>query len=307
MNRKNSPLDSLRASIEARMPSLVGDLRALARDHAPEAPRREAGFSITNVDTTAVVRIYDEIWWLGVDAAVLVDELAAITQPQIRVEINSPGGNVFDGIAIYNALRNHPAEVTTRVDGIAASIASIIFQAGDRRVMNPAAQLMIHNAHGVTAGDSRDHAEMAELLDQQDGVLAAIYAAHGSEDAEHYRSLMNAETWLTAERAVAEGLADEIVEPARKTEASTTLVDEITAAVDAATGVISSARRVDALRAEAGKSLSNTCRESLAGLRDVLGQLDGLLTPPADETPRWTEAEIEARLRELDRRLASTR
>ncbi len=307
MNRKLGPLDSLRSQLEQRMPQFVGDLRALARDHVPAAPVREAGFTITNVADTAVVRIYDEIWWLGVDAAVLVDELSAVTAPQIRVEINSPGGNVFDGIAIYNALRNHPAHVTTRVDGIAASIASIIFQAGDRRVMNPAAQLMVHNAHGVTAGNSRDHADMAELLDQQDAVLAAIYAAHGSEDAEHYRGLMNAETWLTADRAVAEGLADEVLVPAAKTEARASLADEISAVADAARGVLEKAAQVSASRAATGEKLSNKVTEGLDGLKATLDELTAATAgrDQEDEERAQALAELEARRRENARRLAS--
>ena len=121
-------MSKLHDRLRAKLPDKIGDLRALARDHAPEAVRqREAGYNITNLADESVVRIYDEIWWLGVNALDLVADLDAITSPKIRVEINSPGGDVFDGIAIYNALRNHPAHVTTRVDGIAASIASWAF------------------------------------------------------------------------------------------------------------------------------------------------------------------------------------
>jgi enoyl-CoA hydratase/carnithine racemase len=187
---------------------------------------------------------------------------------------------VFDGIAIYNALRNHPAYVTTRVDGIAASIASVIAQAGDRRIMQPAAQVMIHNAWGMTVGDNRDHDEMADLLRQQDAVLAGIYAARSGRSADDFRPLMDAETWMTAERAVAEGLADEIVEPAAKQPPTALLHDQILAAVDAVAECRTSAERVVALRADAGKSLSVRNREGLDGLRAEMDRLSRLLDVP---------------------------
>ena len=119
---------------------------------------------------------------------------------------------MFDGIAIYNALRSHPAHVTTRADGLAASIASVIFQAGDHRVMQPASQMMIHRAWGAAVGHAGDMASFAEVLEQQDSVIAGIYASHSDNDADHFHELMNAETWLTDARAVEEGLADEVAD-----------------------------------------------------------------------------------------------
>jgi len=192
---------------------LIEGLRNKTAAHATNAPRREAGYTISNaLGDEAVIRIYDEIWWLGVNAIDLIAELDQITASVIRVEINSPGGDVFDGIAIYNALRSHPAKVTTRVDGIAASIASVIFQAGDRRVVQPSGQLMIHNAWTVAVGDANDLDDVAAILRQQDTVIAGIYAARSGRPVDEFRTMMDAETWMTAERAVAEGLADEIVD-----------------------------------------------------------------------------------------------
>jgi len=274
----------------------IGRLRNLADGKTPLA--REAGYLIRNADDEeAVVRIYDEIWWLGINAQDLVADLDAITAPKMRVEINSPGGDVFDGIAIYNALRSHPAQVTTRVDGIAASIASIIAQAGDVRIMQPAAQMMIHNAWGLTVGDTRDHADMVELLAQQDEILAGIYAGRSGRDVDHFRDLMNAETWLTGQRAVDEGLADVVVDPNENDAPSAkarTLHDEIVDAVDAVSDAISSAERVAALRADAGKDLSVVNREGLAGLLDAAERLRGLLTETEDNegSEVWTDVEL---------------
>src|SRR5690606_20686326 len=132
----------------------------------------------------AVVRVYDEIWDLGINAQDFVSDLDDITAPKMRVEINSPGGDVWSGIAIYNALRMHPASVTTRVDGIAASIASVIAQAGDTRIMLGGSQMMVHNAWGLTVGNRLDHAEMADVLEHQDGLIASIYATASGKDAD---------------------------------------------------------------------------------------------------------------------------
>lgn len=276
-------LDDLRSRFKARLPEVIADLREKAKTH--DAPAREAGYSIQNsAGDEAVVRIYDEIWFLGVNALDLAADLDAITAPKIRVEINSPGGDVWDGIAIYNALRNHPAHVTTRVDGIAASIASVIAQAGDTRLMMSGSQMMIHNAWGLTVGNHADHTEMAAVLAQQDAVIASIYASRSGGDSDEFRALMEAETWMTAEDAVAHGLADGVYEPTKNEPADTkarALIDEIQAAVDAVDLAAESAERVVALRADAGKPLSNVNREGLAGLHARLGDLVDLLT--ADE------------------------
>lgn len=271
----------LRDRLRSRLPEAIADLRQRVQDHAPSY-EREAGYTVRNATgDEAIVRIYDEIWFLGVNADDFVRDLDTITAPRMRVEINSPGGDVFDGIAIYNALRTHPAHVTTRVDGIAASIASVIAQAGDHRIMLSSSQMMIHNAWGVTVGDHQDHAEMSALLAQQDDIIAGIYASRSGGDKDNFRTLMDAETWLSDERAVAEGLADEVIEPDRKVapqDRGPTLNDKIASAVSAVDEAVSSAEQVTAIRAEAGKTLSVVNRESLVGLRDVIERIDGLLS-----------------------------
>lgn len=157
-----------------------------------------------------MVRIFDEISLLGVTAEQFAADLDGVEAAQIEIQINSPGGSVFDGIAIYNTLRNHPASITTRVVGLAASIASVIVQAGDVRILDESAQMMIHRARGVTFGTAADHDEMADVLRQQDDVIAGIYARRGAKPVIAYRRMMGAETWFTAEEAVNEGLADSV-------------------------------------------------------------------------------------------------
>jgi ATP-dependent Clp endopeptidase proteolytic subunit ClpP len=282
----------MEAQIRGQMPDVIASLRAKASEHAVEAPRREAGYSIQNAaGDEAVVRIYDEIWFLGVNALDLATDLDAITAPKIRVEINSPGGDVFDGIAIYNSLRNHEAEITTRVDGIAASIASVIAQAGDHRIMVAASQMMIHNAWGLTVGDSGDHEDMAGILRQQDDVIASIYAARSGKPADEFIALMDAETWMTADQAVEHGLADEVFTPPSKAK-DDTLEAKIAAAVSAADVAVSSAETVSAIRAEVGKTLSMKNRESLSGLRDSIDEICGLLNDETDEHPDVVDARM---------------
>ncbi len=282
-------LEKARQDMRGHMPDVIANLRQQAVSHAPDMPRREAGYSIVNAaGDEAVVRIYDEIWDLGVNALDLANELDTITAPKIRVEINSPGGDVWSGIAIYNSLRAHPAEVTTRVDGIAASIASVILQAGDHRVMLAGSQAMIHNAWGLTVGDNRDHADMVDILAQQDGIIASIYAARSGKPEAGFRELMNAESWMTAAEAVAEGLADEVYEPPSKTkDKAPTLTDRIADVVLNATSVVGDVERLVAGHGEAGAALTGAKREGLVALRDVARRADGLLN---DETPQHPDA-----------------
>lgn len=166
----------------------------------------------------AEIFIYDEIGGsFGVAADEFVQDLQKITADNITVRINSPGGAVFDAIAITNALIQHPANVTTRVDGLAASAASIVAMAGDTVEMMVGSQLMIHDAMGAEMGNAREMREMAKFLDAQSDNLASIYANKGG-DKQDWRALMLAETWMFAQEAVDMGLADSVYTRAAKRE-----------------------------------------------------------------------------------------
>lgn len=162
------------------------------------------------------VFIYDEIGGsMGVDAATFAHELNEITTPQITVRINSPGGSLFDGIAIYNTLVQHRSRVLTRVDGIAASAASIIAMAGDEVEMMLGSQLMIHDASAAMAGNASDMAAMSEFLNRQSQNITGIYVRKAGGKAEDWRDKMLAETWFFADEAVEIGLADRIYSPSK--------------------------------------------------------------------------------------------
>ena len=168
------------------------------------------------VSGVAEIDIYDEIGYWGVTAQDFLNDLRGVTASAITVRLNSPGGEIFDGVAIANALASHPATVTAQVDSLAASIASVIAVAGaDRVVMMPHSQLMIHDGSGLAFGNAQEVRELAELLDRQSNNIAAVYAAKAGGTVEDWRALMLAETWYTAEEAVAAGLADEVMDLGR--------------------------------------------------------------------------------------------
>lgn len=159
----------------------------------------------------AALYIFDEInpMW-GIGAQEVVDQLKSIDASQIDVHINSPGGNVFDGIAIMNALRNHKANITVKVDGLAASIASVIAMAGDTIVMSLGSQMMVHNPSGFAMGDAKTMRELADTLDKSRASIASIYADRAGGTVDAWGTAMDAETWYTAQEAVDAGLADKV-------------------------------------------------------------------------------------------------
>ena len=165
----------------------------------------------------ATIQIFDQIgedWFggSGVSAKAFSQTLQDIGQGPLVVEINSPGGNVWDGLSIYNMLRGRQAPVTTRVVGIAASIASIIALAGDTVEMAEASLFMIHDPSGMVAGTSEDMRKMADALDQHAEVLAGIYAKATGKPVPQIRAAMKAETWFTAQEAIQFGLAHRATE-----------------------------------------------------------------------------------------------
>jgi ATP-dependent protease ClpP protease subunit len=157
---------------------------------------------------SADVMVYDEIGGWGITALDFARELQNITAASINLRINSPGGDVFDSIAIYNSLRDHPAKIHVTVDSLAASGASVITMAGDTVTMNRGSQLMIHDAYTITIGNEDDLRETADLLGRISDTIAALYAARAGGDAGQWRDRMRAETWYSAAEAVSAGLAD---------------------------------------------------------------------------------------------------
>lgn len=177
---------------------------------------RDNWYRIRNVTgSAAAVHLYDEIGLYGITAADFVRDLSGLDVDSIDLYVNSPGGEIFDGIAIMNCLRSHRARVTVQIDGLAASIASVIAMAGDRIIMAPHSQMMIHDGSGLCVGDAADMRAMAELLDKQSENIAAVYAERAGGTKAQWRKRMQEETWYTAAEAVEAGLADEVAKPRR--------------------------------------------------------------------------------------------
>jgi ATP-dependent protease ClpP protease subunit len=172
---------------------------------------RRDWFSIENKADATDVFIFDAIMEGGTSAGQFQQELNAVKSPIINLYLNSPGGLVHEGTAIYNALKQHPARVHAQVQGIAASIASVIFMAGDTREMSPGSLAMIHPAHGMVLGNAKDMRQAAEVLDTMTDSIAGIYASRSKKDVSHWRALMDAETWFNEQEAVVAGLADSVV------------------------------------------------------------------------------------------------
>ncbi len=147
----------------------------------------------------------------GISAEDVAKDLAELDADTITVYIQSPGGSAFDGVAIYNALLRHKATVTTVVDGMAASAASVIFMAGQTRRMGVGAQVMIHEASAGQWGRAVELRASADLLDEINVDLAELYAAVAGGDADEWMEAMTATTWYRAAAAVEAGLATELV------------------------------------------------------------------------------------------------
>lgn len=183
-------------------------------------------YQLMNQGETADLYIYGDItsWpWAesDVDAYSLVNELSALEGVNnINVYINSYGGEVAEGLAIYNALKRHTAKVTTICDGFACSIASVIFMAGDERVMNGSSLLMIHNPWTYTAGNAE---ELRKEADDLDKIAEASYSAYLDSvniDRDQLKELLDAETWLTPAEALEMGFATIIKSDAKTNHAS---------------------------------------------------------------------------------------
>ena len=164
----------------------------------------------------AEIVIYDEIGAFGIPAKAFLDELKGLGPvAELTLRINSPGGSVFDGVAIYNALKRHQARVTVWIDGIAASIASMIAMAGDEVVMPENAMLVLHDPSGLVMGTAHDMRATADALDKMAAAMVAAYRDKSGADHAAIEALMAAETWLSVEEAVELGFADRVEAPVR--------------------------------------------------------------------------------------------
>lgn len=197
-------------------------LFALYRANAKTGEFRAEGNTLYIYDVIVSSKA-DAEWLGGVDAETFVQTLNAMTG-DVAVRLNSPGGDVFAGVAMATAISNYPGAVHVFVDGYAASAASIVAAAADSVTMAPGAMQMIHKAWTMALGNADDFISTAGLLEKIDGSLAASYAAAAVSrgkaiDAAGFGEMMAAETWMTAQEAIDAGLADSIATAAPKASA----------------------------------------------------------------------------------------
>lgn len=195
----------------------------------------------------------------------------------VTVSINSPGGDMFDGLAIYNMLMEHKGEVTVKVLGLAASAASFIAMAGDKIQVAKSAFLMIHNAWVVAMGDRNDLRDYADTLETFDAAIASIYADRSGMDIKELGKLMDKETWIGGQAAVDYGLADDVLSHGIETED------------DPQTSVRLAANKLDAALAQAGMTRSerrDLLREYAGSTRDAAPSNDVSTHDAADDDMR---------------------
>lgn len=201
---------------------------AVSATHLPSLPASRPRSSgtyqrppVAQADGVGELLIFDDIgggWMGGITAAMIREQLTVMGDvSELHIRINSDGGSVTEGMAIYSALRAHPARKVAYVEGVAASMASVILQAADERHVAAGSYVMIHNPSGGAEGESEDLRRVADLLDKMRGDLLDIYEARTKQPRSKLEGWVDAETWMSAEEAVANGFAD--------------VVDDITAKV----------------------------------------------------------------------------
>lgn len=209
--------------------------------------------------TISILDVIGEDWWSGegVTAKRIAAALRAVGQRDVTVSLNSPGGDYFEGLAIYELLRQHPAKVTVKVLGLAASAASVIAMAGDEVLIARSGFLMIHNTWVLAAGDRNALREVADWLEPFDEAAVGIYEARTGLKSRDIAAMMDKETWIGGAAAVDQGFADGLLEPAA--------IDGSARAESPGRSVVAR-HRIDSLLAKAGVSRTER-RELLAAMK----------------------------------------
>jgi ATP-dependent protease ClpP protease subunit len=186
--------------------------KQISQRQATQAKKTESWFWMAaRGETEAEIYIYDEIGFQGVPAKQFISDLQALGEiKHITLHINSPGGSIFEGIAIFNALKYHPAAITVHVDGVAASMASVIAMVGNPVIMPANSFMMIHKPWTVAGGDADDMRDFAELLDKTEAVLIPAYAAKTGLAHEVIAGMLKEETWMDGTQCVSLGFADQL-------------------------------------------------------------------------------------------------
>lgn len=211
-------------------PQASATLHQLPTAREPREPNYRVEAKAGDVGEIVLYGIIGESWFGGISANQFSRDLKALGNVKtINVRINSDGGDVFEGRTMYTLLAQHPARIVTHVDGLAASIASVIAMAGDEIRMADGSYMMIHRAWGVAIGNEDDMTRTADLLRSVSGSLAETYVARTGNDRAKVDAWMRDETWFTAAEAKEAGFADVVDEPVR---AAAAVVHDLVSAKD---------------------------------------------------------------------------
>jgi len=256
-------------------------------------------------ETSAEISIYDAIGSFDVNAKQFVDELKDINAEVINLRINSPGGSVIDGNAMFNALQRHPAKVITHIDGLAASMASVIAMAGDEVHMADNALLMIHNPWTFSMGDADELRADADLLDKMSASILSSYG-RSQYEVDELKNLMDEETWFTAQEAFDAGFVDHISTGLRAAAGDITAMAEgAEIKVPAEKQVVSLTKQIDAI-SKASTEISADLLEQVVINQALEAKVEEITTELASAalTMEAAEASFEKVAAELEAKAA---
>ena len=265
---------------EIRADHRLGAAQFDARPDALERWRPEIRAAAEGANSISMYEAIGEGWdGTGVTVKRVAGALRSIgATADVQVNINSPGGDFFEGVAIYNTLREHKGKVTVRVMGLAASAASVIAMAGDEILMGDGAFLMVHNAWAVAIGNRHDMADASARLAPFDAAMANVYAARAGISVAEAAALMDKETWIGAAQAVADGFATGLISSADIKQDASAHVSSKTLAL------------VEASMARAGHSRSVRRDAFKALFSGKPGAADETATPSAGDTAAWLQS-----------------
>ncbi|MGI2118164.1 ClpP-like prohead protease/major capsid protein fusion protein [Shewanella oncorhynchi] len=207
---KKTPIASVMLSAMLPSGALSVPVATLNQSNKPA----NSWYSLKAQNGNAELMIYDEIGGWGISAQQFARDLQALGKVgTITARIHSPGGDVFEGMAIYNMIKGHPAHKVCYIDGLAASMASVIAMAFDEVIMPENAMMMVHKPWGGTLGDAEDMRKYADLLDKVEGNLVGAYQHKTGLSEDELHALLAAETWLTGREAVEKGFANTLTDP----------------------------------------------------------------------------------------------
>lgn len=270
MSKRKLPQAEIAARPGLRTEVMPSALNRWSPEVHSAADEKDNSISILDV-------IGQDFWGEGVTSKRISAALRSIGKQDVVVNINSPGGDYFEGLAIYNMLRDHPAKVTVKILGIAASAASVIAMAGDEVQIARAGFLMIHNTWVIAMGDRHQLRDVADWLEPFDQTAVDIYAARTGLDPKELAKMLDRETWIGGSDAVDQGFADGLLPS-----------DEVTTKAKNESGRhVAAMHKFDALLARAGVSRSER-RELLADLR---GGMPGAASPGMQDAAVITEVE----------------